>query len=618
MNLEDMKAGSVLFTEPAHGTGYLIAKDRVATCHHVIEHWDKGETRAVFIGAEKRISRRATVINSDPEGDCAVLSLNEPVDIQPLPLADAISFDYKAFWEGYGYPGLAKRMGLLIKGEVLDPKTKDETGREILQLYCPQAAAGVASKLHGFSGTPVIVDNAVAGHVIRHIGDQDDRERPAYGVLLAAPVAKVVELLDTPIATRKINPPELNQASEFIEHVHKVAAREKHARPAIVAAVAKRLTAENDPEGALRVLEASTFKSLEIDHQRALALAKLGRIDEAIKVLKRRIDAGAKDAETLGLLAGRYKDKWRKSGNWNTLRASYQWYLKAYRAANDPFCGINVAATALLLGDNAEAEAVAKEVYGSLVNREDKDAWNLATLGEACLLRGRLDESREWYGRAVALEPDAHQNIAVMRRQARLELKALGRDESALDDILTVPKVVVFAGHMIDEDGRDPPRFPQSKVGKIRNAIKAKLEAYGFVRGFATAAAGSDIIFLEELIKRDGAPVVVMPFPEEDFRKTSVRGDWGERLDKIHDKLDIKILERECPAPSGQPDAFRRSAKKVLKMAVDYADRLDGGPNFLVVWDGKKRGKRGGTADTIQIWAAEGYNKLEVIDTTKP
>ena len=66
--------------------------------------------------------------------------------------------------------------------------------------------------------------------------------------------------------------------------------------------------------------------------------------------------------------------------------------------------------------------------------------WDLATLGEAFLLTGRFDDARDWYGRGAGKAAGVHQDIAVMRRQARLDLEALGQPRDRLDAVLPFPE----------------------------------------------------------------------------------------------------------------------------------------------------------------------------------
>ena len=132
-----------------------------------------------------------------------------------------------------------------------------------------------------------------------------------------------------------------------------------------------------------------------------------------------------------------------------------------------------------------------------------------------------------------------------MRQQARLNLKYLGKPVDVLDDVLPVPGVLAFAGHMVDEDGRPMARFPKGKVTAVRLAIRDMLKKLGFVQGFSTAAKGSDILFLEEMVKRNVKPLVVMPFPEKDYRAISMGEEWGQKFDDIRSILEVVTLDAE-------------------------------------------------------------------------
>ena len=71
-----------------------------------------------------------------------------------------------------------------------------------------------------------------------------------------------------------------------------------------------------------------------------------------------------------------------------------------------------------------------------------------------------------------------HQDIAVMRGQARRILVRLGHARDAFDEILYIPRVAAFAGHMVDAPSRTTPRFPEDKVGTVRKAIVERLNKY--------------------------------------------------------------------------------------------------------------------------------------------
>ena len=73
--------------------------------------------------------------------------------------------------------------------------------------------------------------------------------------------------------------------------------------------------------------------------------------------------------------------------------------------------------------------------------------------------------------------------------------------EHTLDELLTVPRVIAYFGHMVDAPERRTPRFPPQQVGPVRLAIRERLACYGAVHGFGCAAGGADLLFLEELIE---------------------------------------------------------------------------------------------------------------------
>lgn len=180
---------------------------------------------------------------------------------------------------------------------------------------------------------------------------------------------------------------------------------------------------------------------------------------------------------------------------------------------------------ALQCGDAAGMFGIVGRLIDSLLKQTDTlDHWGLATLGEAYLLKGRIDDARDWYAKAAAKAAGRHQDIAVMRRQARMNLEAQGKPRDLLDAVLPVPRVLAYTGHRVDAPGRVPPRFPMEKVPAVRQAIRDKLQGLGALHGFGGAASGTDLLVLQELVGRSLTATVVLPFPEDDFVAESVGG----------------------------------------------------------------------------------------------
>jgi hypothetical protein len=125
--------------------------------------------------------------------------------VQPLPLAGGVT--RKAVWDGYGFARVGKGHGLPLTGEVLDPDGRDTRNSPAIIVYSNQVAAGMASPLHGFSGSPIVVNDAVVGHLKRFVSDPDDELRPAFGLVYACPSSAVLKLLGTRPEIPIVEPP---------------------------------------------------------------------------------------------------------------------------------------------------------------------------------------------------------------------------------------------------------------------------------------------------------------------------------------------------------------------------------------------------------------------------
>jgi tetratricopeptide (TPR) repeat protein len=67
----------------------------------------------------------------------------------------------------------------------------------------------MASPLHGFSGSPVLVEGKVVGHIKRVLSDPDYPGRPALGIVYAVPSRAVLGLLGAAPAVERVEPPEV-------------------------------------------------------------------------------------------------------------------------------------------------------------------------------------------------------------------------------------------------------------------------------------------------------------------------------------------------------------------------------------------------------------------------
>lgn len=203
---EELKAACALIDagKGVEGTGYLVAPDVVVTCEHVIRGANRGDKVDVHLGGN---ILPATLTEFDEQTDCAYLTLKEKIkEVTPLPLAGECR--RKVEWDGYGYPGLAKGAAVPLNGIVMDPKGQDKAKRASLILYSPQVAAGMAANVHGFSGSPVMVERMIVGHLTRILGDDENPGKAAYGYLYAVPSEAVLKLLGVQPAKPFVDPGE--------------------------------------------------------------------------------------------------------------------------------------------------------------------------------------------------------------------------------------------------------------------------------------------------------------------------------------------------------------------------------------------------------------------------
>ena len=134
--------------------------------------------------------------------------------------------------------------------------------------------------------------------------------------------------------------------------------------------------------------------------------------------------------------------------------------------------------------------------------------------------------------------------------------------------------------------------------------------------GFSSAARGSDLLFIEELKNLNGCPQIFLPFPREEFKKTSVGYGWDKRFDKALSDVEVTELSSELPPEDKQPEAYTACNAKVLESAIAKAKLLDEEPVLITVWNGNPGDGAGGTADAVRAWQEEGY-EVEQIDISK-
>lgn len=472
----------------------------------------------------------------------------------------------------------------------------------------------------------------------------DKLNRVVYGVIGRRPPAK-----DTPNA--KLRAVEAAATDEALKAVDKLV-KEKVRDPRRLRGVVDYLKSVDLPvnatrlhvgdllisagwlDSALEVLPPAE-DSLRARQLRALALSKRGDDEHALDLLEPLMSEGdgsvdhagqieevkQVDAETAGILGGIYKRMWLATNKPIRLAQALAAYEVSYSRTGDFYVGINVATLARLSGAHAKAERVAQGVLSKLGGRPEfaLDRWERAILGEANAVLGNQDQALKWYGQAAIKAATRPQEVAVMRRQARLIFKHHSWDIAPLKTVLPTPAVVAFSGHMTDLPGRAVPRFPEEKVELVRREIARWLKGrHAEIHGVSSAARGGDLLFLGEVLAIDGTATVQLPFPRADFIETSVGDSWWQRkfetvmaTDRVH--CATPLLEKSPPPGSKQDAAFERCNEVIIQEAERLAKLFDeDAPTLLTVWNGAPGDGAGGTANIVAAWKRLGFEHVNI------
>ena len=412
---------------------------------------------------------------------------------------------------------------------------------------------------------------------------------------------------------------------------------------AVAAQEAESLLSMGEPLLAYNALQAALGEhptDLRLRQLKGLALARSGALLRANELLSDLWNEGHVDGETLGLLARTHKDLAlaAEDDEERSLHsdAAFEICLTGYRESRRTgnvddayYTGINAASMALLRDDIYSASAIATDVDELCVQVLEQDDysgdryWPLATRAEAALILGDVDAARERYAAAAKLAGTNYGNLSTTRRQARMLLAYRNEDAEWLDEVMRVPPVLVYTGHMIDAPGRPVPRFDPLMEAEVSKTIRTQLQDLKPGAAYGSAACGADILCLEAVHELGGELHIVLPFPVEQFRATSVdiREDigWGDRFERLLDVATEVLVISEQP-PHGCKATFQYTNLIMTGLARLRAQMMGATLRGLAVWDGSTGGEPGGTGSAVQTWRNTGLevDHVTVINPATP
>lgn len=210
---------------------------------------------------------------------------------------------------------------------------------------------------------------------------------------------------------------------------------------------------------------------------------------------------------------------------------------------------------------------------------------------------------------------------------AKLELDALPQaqpfrerlERLAANSADSLPPAFVFSGHMVDAVDRVESRFPAGAAPGVARAIRQSLLTLGAKTGSlvtCSAAAGSDLLFLEAATSLRLETVVCLPFSEERFVESSVipgGAPWERRYPQLTRApgVTLRVLPLETP-PGADP--YERCNRWMVSLARAGRGRKVHG---IVVWDGEDGDGPGGAAHMVAELRAHNLPAL-IIDPGAP
>ncbi len=126
----------------------------------------------------------------------------------------------------------------------------------------------------------------------------------------------------------------------------------------------------------------------------------------------------------------------------------------------------------------------------------------------------------------------------------------------------------------------------------------------GATDGFASAACGGDIIFLEAMMARGGRAHVTLPCAVDAFRKDCVDiipgADWVARFDRLLESAStVEILGEQYASDNAM--ASECCSRVMVGLAARCAMQKGEEPLVIALWDGRPGDAMGGTQSCVQF-----------------
>lgn len=353
-----------------------------------------------------------------------------------------------------------------------------------------------------------------------------------------------------------------------------------------------------------------------LKHRALLALANAGAYRLALARFKDMSLHHSHELDVQCLLARLHKDMgFAQKGEAARTRFlnAFQLYEQAWQMHRDSpqayYPAINAAACAAFSGTPDKAEQWAGVVLGQLKSLKNnlvdqgEQYWINATRIEALLIQGQLGAARALVPETLSLIESDWTALASTLRQLQRLCTCLGHDFNSLG-FSTPPSIIHYTGHLISPTGR----FPEHEEARVGEQIQELLELYNVGVGYGSLAAGADILFAENLLKRGADLHVVLPFDRDDFLKVSVLRcgpHWATRFEYcLNAARSVRMATDDAYLQDEQ--LFTYCSQIAMGLAILNARHMNAAVAQIGVWDGRTHETLAGTEADLRQWNLTG------------
>lgn len=295
------------------------------------------------------------------------------------------------------------------------------------------------------------------------------------------------------------------------------------------------------------------------------------------------------------------------------LRKTAEIYEQVHRRLGGYYPAINAATLYLLAGERRRAEGYAKEALAYCARDAEKgeldDYYRVASEAEAHLVLGETLEAMRALHKLASISRDDLAARAGTRRQLRLILDFENWNDSILDP-LTPPEVIHFTGHRIGSGG-----IAASAESSMARGIAAALAQGRIGVAYGSLAAGADLIFAEECLRRKIELHLVFPFGIEEFKAVAVRPagrEWAARFDAAVPGAASVTFATESDY-LGDESLFAYCGELAMGKAILRGRYIDAKVAQIAAWDG--RPAESGVAADVARWRTGGHtSRIVAVD----